>query len=131
VDKTLEGRVAAGKKMTREELLELAGGRIFTGRQAKENGLVDELGTLEDAIAAAAKLGGLPADKEPELLVLPKPKNSLESLLGSAFGLEMTAELQMLEKVPELAAKFRGVDALLGLRKEPVWAILPYRLDVR
>ena len=53
LDKAIEGRKKAGKKMTATELEALAGGRIWTGRQAKENGLVDELGTLDDAIAAA------------------------------------------------------------------------------
>jgi len=89
VDKAHEGRVKAGKKMTRDQLLKLAGGRIYTGRQAKELGIIDEVGTLEDAIAEAAKLGGLPADKDPELLLLPKAKNPLEAMLGSALGGQM------------------------------------------
>lgn len=131
LDKALEGRTAAGKKMSREELVKLAGGRIYTGRQAKANGLIDEVGTLEDAIVSAAKLAGLPADKEPELLMLPKAKNSLESLLGSAFGAQMGLDAKLLKAAPELATKLRGVDALLGLRNEPVWAILPFRLDVK
>ena len=47
-----------------EKLRELAGGRIYTGSQAKDNGLVDELGTLNDAIAEAKKLAGLESDAE-------------------------------------------------------------------
>ncbi|MFO0880528.1 MAG: signal peptide peptidase SppA [Gemmataceae bacterium] len=127
VSKALEGRQRAGKKMTREELLALAGGRIYTGRQAKANGLIDEVGTLEEAITAAARAGGLPADKEPELLMLPKAKNSLEALLGSAFNLNLATELR---RVPELARKLQGVEALFQLRNEPVWALLPFRLDI-
>src|SRR5262249_30214239 len=53
LDKTLSGRKKAGVSLTREKLLTLAGGRVWTGRQAKAAGLVDELGTLDDAIAAA------------------------------------------------------------------------------
>ena len=49
LDKALEGRKKAGVEMTKEKLLKLAGGRVWTGRQAKANGLVDELGTLDDA----------------------------------------------------------------------------------
>src|SRR5205085_10645617 len=60
VDQALAGRQKAGKKMTREGLLKIAGGRIWTGRQAKENGLVDELGSLVDAVAAAKNVAGLP-----------------------------------------------------------------------
>src|SRR5262245_8442980 len=83
LDKALEGRKKAGKKMTRAELKKLAGGRIYTGRQAKANGLIDELGTLDDAIAAAWKMAGQPADKEPDLLQLPKPRGMFESLFES------------------------------------------------
>lgn len=132
VDKAVEGRQRAGVKMTRERLLELAGGRIYTGRQARAVGLIDEVGTLEDALAYAAKLGGLPAGKEPELLQLPKAKNPLEALLGSALGAEAPAlRLDLLDKVPGLKEKLRGVDALLGLRREAVWLIAPYRVEVK
>jgi protease-4 len=131
VDKTLQGRLKAGKKMTRKELLDLAGGRIWTGRQAKENGLVDELGTLSDAIAAAAKMAGLPGDKEPELLLLPKPKGTFESLLGE-LGIDASLPLRpALKQVPELASKLRAADGLLHLRGEPVWAILPVHIEIR
>ena len=59
VSKALEGRKKAGRTMTREQLLELAGGRVWTGRQAKANGLIDELGTVGDAILAAKKMAGV------------------------------------------------------------------------
>ncbi len=91
LDKALEGRKKAGKKMTREELVNLAGGRIWTGRQAKENGLIDELGSLDDAIAAARALTDLPANKEPELLVLPKSRGFLDSLIEDKLGGRMPA----------------------------------------
>jgi protease-4 len=131
VDKALAGRVGAGKKMSREELVKLAGGRIYTGRQAKANGLIDEVGTLEDAIAEAAKQGGLPEDKEPELLQLPKPKHSLEDLFGSMFGAQAGVDVRLLRQVPGLVEALKGVDALIGLGKEPVWAIAPFRLEIK
>src|SRR5437762_2430452 len=79
--KALEGRKKAGRKMTRAELEKLAGGHIWTGRQAKANGLVDELGTLDDAVADAWKQAKMPATVEPELLILPRPKTLLDSLV--------------------------------------------------
>jgi protease IV len=45
------GDVAKGRKMDLEAVRKLADGRIYTGRQAKENGLVDQIGTYEDAVA--------------------------------------------------------------------------------
>lgn len=51
--------VAEGRKMDPEKVRRLADGRIFTGRQALEAGLVDELGNLQDSIEAAAELAGI------------------------------------------------------------------------
>jgi protease IV len=57
---TFRTRVADGRGKTLEEVETLARGRVWTGLQARENGLVDEIGTVFDAIALAEKLSGLP-----------------------------------------------------------------------
>ena len=59
----------------------LAFGRVFTGRQAKELKLVDELGGFDEAVAAAAKMAGM-KDDPPELEYPRKDKKLLEELLG-------------------------------------------------
>ncbi len=51
--------VVEGRRLDQEKVLELADGRVFTGRQAKDLGLIDELGDLEDAIKIAGKMGGI------------------------------------------------------------------------
>ena len=51
--------VAEGRKMEPDRVRRLADGRIYTGRQAKKLGLVDEMGTQEDAVNAAAQLAGI------------------------------------------------------------------------
>lgn len=51
--------VSENRKIAKDELLKIADGRIFSGRQAKEFGLVDSLGTLEDAIKIAARVSGI------------------------------------------------------------------------
>ncbi len=53
------GIVAKGRSMSREEVTQIAEGRVFDGATAQKLGLVDELGTLEDAIDSAATLAGL------------------------------------------------------------------------
>lgn len=53
---TFISRVAAGRKMDKAKVDEIAQGRVWTGTMAKQLGLVDELGSLDDAIAYAAKL---------------------------------------------------------------------------
>jgi protease-4 len=132
VDKALEGRKKAGKKMTRDQLVDLAGGRVWTGRQAKENGLIDELGSLEDAIAAARALTDLPADKEPELLLLPKSRGFLDALIEDKLGSRAPA-LQLrslLRDMPELQRQLRTVDGLMQLRGEPAWLTMPYHVEI-
>ena len=122
LDKALQGRKKAGKKMTREELVKLAGGRIWTGRQATENGLVDELGTLDDAIAEAAKMGGLPADKEPELLLLPKSKGFLDQLIEDRNDTDaavLAKVLPSLKQLPELRKHGAAVENLLRCAANP------------
>ncbi len=133
LNKALEGRKMAGKDMTREQLESLAGGRVWTGRQALANGLIDELGTMDDAIAAAWKMAGQPADKEPEILQLPKSHGLLDMLMDMKGDARLTApeQLPLLRAVPELARKLGHVESLLQLRGEPVWLINPYRIEMK
>jgi protease-4 len=63
--------VAEDRKLPKDSVLKLADGRILTGRQAKECGLVDTLGTLNDAVAIAGGLAGL--GPEPRIVRAPKP----------------------------------------------------------
>lgn len=63
----------------KKDIEEIAGGRVFTGRQAHELGLVDKLGGLDDAIEFVAKQAQL---EDYEIRVLPKPKSLMEQLLS-------------------------------------------------
>jgi protease IV len=130
IDKALAGRNKAGVKMSRDELLKLAGGRIWTGRQAKANGLVDELGTLDDAIAAAKEMAGLDRKTELEVLSLPKPQSFLDRLAEGEFksplgGLRGVEELRAL---PDGEKHLRMAAELMRLRDERVWMMLPFRV---
>lgn len=86
--KEFTDRVIAGRgNKLKKDLSELAGGRVFTGRQAEANGLVDRLGGLQDAVSYAAKLADLSED-EYELRVLPEPKNFMDLFIRSLTGQE-------------------------------------------
>jgi len=76
------GDVAEHRGMTFEEAEKLAHGRVWTGRQALENGLIDELGGLDRAIELAKAEAGIDAAEEVALVDLPKSKGLLESILG-------------------------------------------------
>jgi protease-4 len=71
--------VAEGRNLPLEKVRELADGRIFSGEQAQELGLVDELGNLEDTLAMAATLAGIRG--EPEIIYPEKKRFSLLDLL--------------------------------------------------
>ncbi len=134
LDKAIQGRKKAGHEMTKDALLKIAGGRVWTGRQARENGLIDELGSLDDAVKEAAKLGGLTAGKEPELLTLPKRKSFFETLMergnDASDRLQIRA-LPLAREFPELARALRGAGVLLQLRSEPVWLAMPYQIEIK
>ena len=75
--------VASSRKMKDEDVRKLADGRVYTGQQAKADGLVDELGTFQDAIDAAARIAGIQG--EPKILSPAKKSFSiLDILLGES-----------------------------------------------
>ena len=71
-----DGRTAAGHKMTPETVDHIAQGRVWTGNQALKNGLVDKIGTLNDAILKAEQLA---QTKNPAVVRYPAPKSWMES----------------------------------------------------
>ncbi|HQV52200.1 MAG: signal peptide peptidase SppA [Flavobacteriales bacterium] len=80
---TFKERVAEGRKMTVDQVDSIGQGRVWTGIDAKERGLVDELGGLEDAIKAAADIAGLTNYSTVEL---PVQKDLFEQLLEDLSG---------------------------------------------
>lgn len=138
MDETYEvfvAKAAEGRKMDAVKLEKLARGRVYTGQQAKALGLVDELGTLDDAIASAKGLAGMGSDDN-ELLILPEPPNFLDALLGPLGGMSEDASLNA------VVAKLGLPDAVLAqigklgqalklFSAEPVVSILPYQIQIR
>jgi protease-4 len=78
-----QGKGEAGAEMTRERIVKLADGRVYTGETAKKNGLVDEIGNYEDAVKATATLAQIKG--EPQIVTPPKQKEGL-SLLDLLLG---------------------------------------------
>jgi protease-4 len=78
-------KVAQSRHTTPEKIDAIAQGRVWTGRQARENGLVDALGGLDAAVAIAKQRAKLAADTEVELVVYP-PRKSFYELLTEQFS---------------------------------------------
>lgn len=79
--------VSSERKMDKEKLKEYADGRVFTGKQAKEIGLIDSLGTFEDAIAIAGRMAGI--DGEPTIVKERERASLVERILDSFSGNEL------------------------------------------
>ena len=78
-------KVAAARHSTPEKIDAIAQGRVWTGRQGKQNGLVDELGGLDRAVAIAKQRAKIAADADVELIVYP-PRKSLYELVSEQFS---------------------------------------------
>ncbi|WP_374275300.1 signal peptide peptidase SppA [Brevundimonas sp.] len=78
-------RVSTGRDMTRDQVHEVARGRVWTGAQARRLGLVDEIGGLFEAVARAKQLAGIDADADVRFKRFPKPQSAFEAL-SEVFG---------------------------------------------
>jgi len=85
-------RVATGRKKKAEDIDRVAGGRVWTGQQAFERGLVDEIGTLDDAVRAAANAAKIHDTDKVNLVHYPKSENLADRILEISSG--ATAALQ-------------------------------------
>lgn len=81
-------KVAKGRKMTDEAVNGIGQGRVWTGAQAKERGLVDEFGGLEKAIQIAKELTKIPANEEITRVALPKSPSLFEALFGDGTSVK-------------------------------------------
>ena len=80
VYETFLKRVADGRGMLIDDVHAIAQGRVWTGRQAKTLGLVDELGGMREAVAVAKERAGIDADQEVTLVPFPRPRSFFEVL---------------------------------------------------
>jgi len=118
--------VAEGRDMTVEAVDEIAQGRVWTGAEALEIGLVDQIGTLEDAIEyAAMSIEGVTSLDDVQIAAYPKPQTTLERLLEAFGGTESAFAGTPLESVEQA---FLSWDASQAGK---VYARIPYEIVVR
>jgi protease IV len=80
------GKVAASRKMPVERVEQLAQGRVWTGAQAQQNGLVDALGGLDRAIALAKERAGISPETDVQLVTYPERKSLAELVIEQLSG---------------------------------------------
>ena len=122
---TFTSKAASGRKMSIEKLKSLAGGRVWTGIQAKEIGLVDELGGLDVAIEIAAKKGKLKPGAY-KVVVYPKAKSFLDQLISSAMS-----ESSLTQKFADLNMPWaKPILEMERMKKrEGYLALMPYLME--
>lgn len=122
--------VSTGRKKPREEIAPLAEGRVWLGSQALDNGLVDELGGIDVALATLKKKANLKDSDKLKIFVYPAKKSFLELLATMESGAagQMSAA-QMLQDTP-----FRDLvrnPYVQALREPGAQALMPYSIHVQ
>lgn len=117
------GIVANGRDKTVEEVDEIAQGRVWTGAEALEIGLVDQIGTIEDALNyAALSIDGVNGLQDVQIVEYPKPQTTVEILLEELKGTEAVFAGTPLERIE---AAFRKVTAA---ESGKAYARIPYEI---
>ena len=99
--------VATERKLDRAHVVQYADGRVFTGRQALEYGFVDTLGTFEDAVKYAAKLGKITG--KPSVVKEGKKKSLIDRIVGDATS-EVTKIREQFLQQPMLQYRFSATN---------------------
>lgn len=120
------GLVAEGRDMTVPAVDEIAQGRVWTGAEALEIGLIDEIGTIEDAITYAAFcIDGVQSLSDVQIAAYPKPLTTMEMLLESFGGGESVFA----------GTAFEGIETAFknwsSSESGKVYARLPYEFSIR
>lgn len=123
--KSFVGKVATARKKSFDQIDALAQGHVWMGVQAKGNGLVDELGGLDEAIQQVRRKAGLSSTGETNLVMFP-PRRSFLEILSSATP-EALEDAAIERKVRAFAPSLPGRELLKGGLLE----VMPCRLTVR
>ena len=123
---TFTALVAAGRGMTVPAVDEIAQGRVWTGAEALQIGLVDEIGTIEDAIRyAALSIDGITDVSQVQIAEYPKPLTTIEMLMESFGAGESVFAGSSLENVEKA---FKG---WTSSESGKVYARMPYEISIR
>jgi len=111
-------RVATARNLSREEVERLGRGRVWTGRQARELKLVDDLGGLVRAMEAARELVGISPETELRLVVWPARRSLLDIILGRK------TEFARAESTLEVLQRIRKTLEIYSTAR--IWSLMPF-----
>lgn len=123
VYQTFITHVAEGRKMTKEEVDEIGQGRVWSGANAIENGLIDGFGGLDDAIKIAAEAANLESYRTVDY---PKLKEPFQQIIDELQG---NVRVSILKQ--ELGAEYKYYEALKNISsQEGIQARIPYEVEI-
>jgi protease-4 len=130
-------KVARGRGRDPEYIDSIGQGHVWTGAQAKENGLVDEFGGLDKAVEEARQLANIPADKGVHRVILPYPRSFFDSLFGSneeeaSIRLRLEEQRATFMALPEdIRRTLQYASMMDSMKRGEVMAIMPFDLRVK
>jgi protease-4 len=128
-------KVAKGRKKDPQFIDSVGQGRVWTGAQAKDRGLVDEFGGLDKAIEVAKQLANIPADKGVERVILPYPMTFLQQLLsneGENSNSRVQQQRQVFAALPEDARRALRYMALMDKMKNgETMLLMPFDIRIK
>lgn len=128
-------KVAKGRNKNVEYVDSIGQGRVWTGWQGKERGLVDEFGGLERAVEVAKQLANIPADKGVQRVILPYPKTLLQELLsggGEFTSAELKQQQAIFSVLPEDTKRaLRYMRLMDKMKNGQSMLLMPFDLRIR
>lgn len=131
-------KVATGRGRTPEYIDSIAQGRVWTGAQAKENGLIDDFGGLDKAIDVASQLANIPADKGVRRVILPRPRGFFDNFFGRGNEEDASAQVNLQQQraafsaLPEDVRRTLQYAATLDrMKRGEIMAIMPFDLRIK
>ena len=129
-------KVARGRDRDKEYVRSIAEGRVWTGAQGRENGLVDEFGGLDRAVEVAKELARIPADKQVRRVVYPAPRTFFQQLFGgeNEDAASVRADRERAALINSLPKEMRPVLRQAAIferfQQGQMLAIMPFELKV-
>jgi protease-4 len=128
-------KVAKGRNKDAQYIDSIAQGRVWTGGQAKDRGLVDDFGGLDKAIEVAKQLARIPADKGVERVILPYPTTFLQELLngsGENSNTEIEKQRAVYAALPEDARRaLRYMQMMEKMKNGDTMLVMPFDIRVK
>jgi protease-4 len=131
-------KVGKGRNKEKTYIDSIGQGRVWTGKQGKDNGLVDEYGGLDKAIEIAKQLANIPVDKSIQRIVMPKPPTFLEELMSGGSddsdeaSMRAKQQASLMSALPEdIRQSLRYAQLLDRAKNGEAIYMMPFRLRIK